>query len=213
MRELETSLSAVRLAKYLAQTDENYQDAMRLYVWNTAASAAFYGALQALEITLRNRINDQLTEKYGAEWVDIDKTSIDFFHPDHLDRLRDAKKDLRGKKSPITPPDIIANLSFGFWIFLLAGHYEERLWRPMLRKTLPHIPSRRKARQLLTKMKNLRNRIAHHEPIFHLRLDDHYQLILEIIGCMSPKQKELVEACSRVKEVLSQPPNDPDIRF
>ena len=129
LRELEPSLSAVRLTKYLAQTDENYQDAFRLYIWNTAASAVFYGSLQAFEITLRNRINDQLAEKYGAEWVDIDKTSIDFFHSDHSDRIRDAKKDLIGKKSPITPPDIIANLSFGFWVFLLAGHYEERLWR------------------------------------------------------------------------------------
>ena len=79
LRELEPSLSAVRLTKYLAQTDENYQDAFRLYIWNTAASAVFYGPLQAFEITLRNRINDQLTEKYGAEWVDIDKTNIDFF--------------------------------------------------------------------------------------------------------------------------------------
>ena len=55
-------------------------------------SAAFYGPLQALEITLRNQINTWVSEKYGAEWIDIDKSRIDFFHPDNLKRLREAKE-------------------------------------------------------------------------------------------------------------------------
>ena len=72
--------------------------------------------------TLRNRINARISEKYGAEWIDIDKSDIDFFHPDNLKRLREAKERLERGKSLITPPDIIASLSFGFWIFLLSKH-------------------------------------------------------------------------------------------
>lgn len=213
LQELESTLSSDRLVKYLEKTNENRQDAIHLYVWNTSISAAFYGPLQALEINLRNRINIQLSEKHGTEWIDISKSNINFFHPDHVKRLQEAKEILKQKKSIITPSDIVARLSFGFWVLLLAGHHEEKLWRPTLRNVFPHIDSRRKARQILTKMKNLRNRIAHHEPIFNLRLDNHYHLILEIIGYISPKQKEFVEAYSRVEEIISQKPSDPDICF
>lgn len=61
--------------------------------------------------------------KYGTESIDISKSNIDFFHPDHLKRLQEAKEILKQEKSIITPSDIVARLSFGFWVLLLAGHY------------------------------------------------------------------------------------------
>ena len=46
---LERSLSSERLSIYLAAAKSDHAAALRLYVWNTEASAAFYGPLQALE--------------------------------------------------------------------------------------------------------------------------------------------------------------------
>ena len=152
MRGLEPFLFANRFAKYLAKTDGNLEEAVRLYAWNTAVSAAFYGPLQALEVALRSRINTQLTEKYGVEWFDIDKTNMDFLHPNHFERLKNhlgrLKKTAEGsgnRQAPICPLNIIATLPFGFWVAFLDKHYEDKLWRPVLHKAFPHTHSRKKS--------------------------------------------------------------------
>ena len=44
--ELENSLSVDRFRTYLTATDGDRVQAVRLYTWNTAVSAAFYGPLQ-----------------------------------------------------------------------------------------------------------------------------------------------------------------------
>lgn len=220
LQGLESFLSANRFAKYLGKTGGNREKAVRLYAWNTAVSAAFYGPLQALEVTLRSRINTQLTKEYGAEWFIIDKTNMDFLHPNHFERLKNHLKRLErteerfeNKQAPINPLNIIATLPFGFWVSFLTKHYEDKLWRPVLHKAFSHTYSRKKVHQPMDKMRRLRNRIAHHEPIFHLHLGNHYQLILETIGQMSPKKRKWVEIHSRVKEVLAKSPDGSDIRF
>ena len=215
LENLEKSLSLERFAEYLSKTDGNREEAMRLYAWNTAVSAAFYAPLQALEITLRSRINAVLAEKYGAEW--FDSSDIDF-HLEHSERIEEAReRSARGRQEPSTPSGIVASLSFGFWVFLLSEHYE-KLWRNTLHQILPHQVSshtfsRKEVRKPLEKMRNLRNCIAHHDPIFHMRLENHYQIILETIGWMSPDKKAWVEAHSRVEEILAQSQTDPGVRF
>jgi hypothetical protein len=57
VQALETSLSPERMATYVAATEGDREKALRLYTWNTAASAAFYGPLQGLEVALRNAMH------------------------------------------------------------------------------------------------------------------------------------------------------------
>ena len=44
------ALSRERLGTYLDATGGDREGAIRLYAWNTAVSAAFYGPLQGLEV-------------------------------------------------------------------------------------------------------------------------------------------------------------------
>lgn len=67
---LETSLSPERVATYVSRAGGDREKAVRLYSWNTAVSAAFYGPLQGLEIALRNGMNRELAARYGPEWYD-----------------------------------------------------------------------------------------------------------------------------------------------
>ena len=53
---LEAAFSPERIGTYLQAAQEDRAQALRLYTWNTAISAAFYGPLQALEVVLRNAI-------------------------------------------------------------------------------------------------------------------------------------------------------------
>lgn len=67
---LETSLSPERIATYTRETGGDRQQAIKLYTWNTAISAAFYGPLQSLEVALRNAMHCQLSAKYGLDWYE-----------------------------------------------------------------------------------------------------------------------------------------------
>ena len=140
--ELEVSLSADRLGTYLAATGGDRTRAVRLYTWNTAVSAAFYGSLQALEVALRNAMNRELAAVYGQAWHDNSKTGLD---SGCLVRIEQTKQDLRKNKYPDDPPQVVASLSFGFWVSLLGpggfidwktktkANYEMTLWRPALK--------------------------------------------------------------------------------
>ena len=129
MMELERSLSHERLATYLQETDGDRKAAIGLHVWNTSISAAFYGPLQALEITLRNAMHVQLSEHYGADWYDNPAMG---FNEKHLKRLEEARISMQLKV--FAPADMVAILSLGFWVFLLSRSYDSGLWHSSLHR-------------------------------------------------------------------------------
>lgn len=222
--ELETALSPERFATYLAATGGDRGRAVRLYTWNTAASAAFYGPLQALEVTLRNGFHRNLAVRYGADWYDNPAIGLDL---GCLKRVAQAKKELTRSGYAVDPPHVVADLSFGFWVSLLGSggfqgpgrtrkaNYEMTLWRPALRAAFPHAPkmNRKAAHAPLDYLRTFRNRIAHHEPVFGRHLEKDYDSILEIAGWMSPEKRDWIDAHSRVREILAQPRDDGGIRF
>ena len=109
----------------------------------------------------------------------------------------------------------MAALSFGFWVSLLGSggrmdpdgrraNYEMTLWRPALRRAFPHRTplTRKQAHRPLNALRKLRNRIAHHEPIFARPLLEDHQRILEVTGWISPGVQAWVKHHSRVPIVL-----------
>ena len=70
LEAVEVALSPKRLITYVMAASGDRKIALQLHAWNTAVSAAFYGPLQGLELTLRNAMNRQLVRKYGEEWYD-----------------------------------------------------------------------------------------------------------------------------------------------
>jgi hypothetical protein len=66
---LETSLSRQRLATYVNAAGGDREQAVRLYTWNTAVSAAFYGPLQGLEVAPRipGTDHDSLPREYRGQ--------------------------------------------------------------------------------------------------------------------------------------------------
>lgn len=196
---------------------------MRLYTWNTAVSAAFYGPLQGLEIALRNAMHRQLSATYGPDWYDSPRCGLD---TGALNRIAGAKADLEREGYMVDPPHVVAALAFGFWVSLLGrgGHrtgagtaranYEMTLWRPALHRAFPHIRKRRAdVRRPLDYLRTFRNRIAHHEPIFGRHLAADYASILEVTGWICPSTRDWIAHHSRVPEVLVQPRDDDRLRF
>ena len=221
--DLEVSFSRERLSTYLTVTQGNREKALQLYTWNTTVSAAFYGPLQGLEVALRNAIHQQLTRLYGAAWYDNPAAGLDL---GGLDRIDTEKKNIARAGGTVNPSGLVAGLSFGFWVSLLGpgGHleparrranYEMTLWRPGLRRAFPHRTplTRIQAYQPLNSLRKLRNRIAHHEPIFARALLEDHQRILEVTGWISPGARTWIERHSRVPLLLAASDVTAEVHF
>ncbi len=189
-------------------TNGNKEAALHLYAWNITVSAAFYGPLQGLAGALRNALHRELTQAFGAPWYDRLNATL---APKELNRIGEAKATLLRNRKIADPPHVVAELPFGFWIALLGpgqhGSYHNRLWIPTLHKAFPHTKQpRREIHRPLDHLRLLRNRIAHHEPIFRRHLAADYETILRVIQWISPEAATWVDHHATVQDVLAERP-------
>ncbi len=82
---------------------------------------------------------------------------------------------------------IVAELNFGFWVSLLGKPYDATLWRHTLHKGFRASGGGKKRSDVhgrFNAVRRLRNRVAHHEPIFHKPLLQLHTETIEAIGWM-----------------------------
>ncbi|KJE23536.1 Abi-like protein [Frankia torreyi] len=197
-------LSPPRLRSYLHATDGSSDAAIRLYWWNAAVSAAFYGPLHCLEIGLRNALHGRLCTHYGRpDWWSVAKLA-----DEDARKVRQAGDKLRRANTrPPTSDDVVAALTFGFWVALLSRgrSYDRTLWVPALHQAFPYYTGRRDElhRNLVT-MLYLRNRVMHYEPIHHRDLGADRAKIYRLLGYLSPEAVREVELLDRIPEILAR---------
>jgi len=199
VRALIRTISEERFATYRRLADGNSARALQFYTRNIALGAAFHGPLQTLEITLRNAVHEAMTVSYGGGWINHAPLK-------HAERSRidESVRLLASDGHSQTPDRVIAASSFGFWIALFAKKYDATLWRVALHGVFSENMSRSDAHQQLDRLRTLRNRIAHHEPITQRRLSDDHERILSLLRALSPPVAAWVAHHSRVPEVLAQ---------
>ncbi len=176
------------------------------YAWNMALSESLYPTLQLMEIALRNTIHHTASQYFGRDdWFDVP----DVLKHDHeRDAIRKAKLALSRQRKKTDSSRIVAELSFGFWTSLLDSRYEQTLWPRLLQSAFPHMPRRRRTRSELSKrfltVRNLRNRVFHHEPIWHWQdLVLQHEQILEALAWINPAACDLAQVLDRFKSVHS----------
>lgn len=101
------------------------------------------------------------------------------------------RNNLREQNKPEDPDRLVAELTFGFWTSLLSRDYERRLWPKLLIPVFPLMPKRERVRSKvadrLKRIRWLRNRISHHEPIYRLeKPTELYGDLLEAISWLAP---------------------------
>lgn len=182
--ELIKLLTSDRLTSYLIETKGNLPSAIRLYEKNTRLSEALYGVLQGCEVALRNSIHTTLAMGIGkADWYD--HVGLGTREREMVDSAKENVKKF-GKK--VTPGRVVAELTMGFWIRLLSREYEKGLWVKHLYKAFPHYrkPDRFQIFARFDEIRKLRNRVAHHEPIFKRDGIIEYTRVMEAVGWMCP---------------------------
>lgn len=181
------SLSAARLSTYIAPyeglVDHPVAEALELYIWNTKVSGAFLGPLHICEVVIRNAISESLESLYGPSWpwsVGFQQSLPQYFKEKVVSECAKQKVDSTGK--------FIAEMNFGFWKDLFTKRHEHRLWGD-IQRFFPGLPSKRPVterrnfmHQDMERIGKLRNRIAHHEPIFTRNLERDLFLINRLVS-------------------------------
>lgn len=212
LHELPTVISAPRFATYLQAMGNDREKALALYEWNLDLSSALIVPLQVCEVAVRNGIAEAIERVHGANWPWNNGFIRSLPRPKGKFRYNPAN-DLQSCAGSLpTTGKIIAELKFAFWENIFTVGQDSRIWNAHFRTCFPGSPQgqpipqcRATAYADLQIIRRLRNRIAHHEPIFMRNIADDYQRIHDMIAWRSQvaaawmDQKQAVLALLAVK--------------
>jgi hypothetical protein len=106
--------------------------------------------------------------------------------------IKARERATRRGRDPAIHGKVVAELSFGFWRYLVASRYLTALWIPGARAAFPNGPAdlRMRRAQLERRLHNLmlvRNRAAHHEPIHRRDLARDFRDAVTVAGWVHPQ--------------------------
>ncbi|MGL4745261.1 MAG: hypothetical protein ACRCXL_12850 [Dermatophilaceae bacterium] len=196
-------LSAERLSSYEAAVGGGIDHAIDLYEWNLRAAGAVMVTTGMVEVVVRNSLDLALTSwaaaarHRGRDWLDV--APVD--HEGRADITRARERATRRGRDPEVHGKVIAELSFGFWRFLVASRYLTTLWIPALHNAFPHGDSDNRTRRieverLMRDLTTVRNRAAHLGPIYRRDLLRDLSAALRLTGGVDPAAATWVRAMS-----------------
>ena len=225
-KDITRHLSEARINRYLAAANNSKTLAVRMYKTNLKIAQAFHPLLGILEVTLRNHLNEILTQHFSdKDWIIHEKTgfmsapSLSYIHKkkgtrvinDYLKReVQKAEKRLAKSGTPITSGKIIAEQTLGFWTSLFEVHHYRLLRGKPIQvfQRLASATGRKAVFDNLNKIRLFRNRVNHNEPVcfkghrFDLSFaEEVYQSIHEILNWIDP---ELIKWIADIDSVPSK---------
>lgn len=106
--------------------------------------------------------------------------------PGELRAVDDAIARLRRLDRAVTRARVVAGLPLSFWTRLVGIRYDE-LWKTSLHRAFPHgSRTRRDVAGQLNRISQLRNDIAHHQPIVGIPVADRHQDMLALAAAVDP---------------------------
>lgn len=202
-------LSYPRFESYLTAVGGDNDKAFKLYKMNQQLSAILQHGISLVEVATRNAFDKQLVhwgnknQVKGGDWL-----NSDIFHRRDRDDIEKAiSKSKLSRKQP-THSDAVVQLNFGFWRALASGKYHNTLWLQALHKAFPHgNPDLRQRREevsaILQETNEIRNRIAHLEPIFRRDIAKDLKQIEKILSWVHPELSPWFKDTTR--EILHEP--------
>ncbi len=189
--DLEKHFSAARLGRYRASCNGDVARAAKAYVNNMLLAEATMPMLNVLEIALENGVHQRLITLYKrSDWWDSWVSDPSFAW--QVREVVSAKAKLQRRAEALTPDKIIAELPFGFWSSLFNVQFQTILWKD-LRLIFPRCPKPQRQRHTvssaLNQIRELRNRVFHHEQLLWLSpsLIDLHGKAIEVVAWIDPK--------------------------
>lgn len=216
--DFENIITQARMGRYKAACLNDTRKAMTLYRRNLRLSQEMFTIISCFEITLRNAIDRHYTGQFGNDWLRNGSALGGIF--DNRD-CRLTKSNIQDAMLQLgayyTHQKLVAELGFGFWRYMFANH-QYRAGGQTLLKIFPSKPPSSPVIQYnhayifgeLQKINEVRNRIAHHEPICFIPgkpvkdttyAKAHYNLILKLFIWMNTDGVSLLYGLDHINEV------------
>ena len=211
--DLEAVLSPPRFGTYLREMKGDRHHAMGLYCWNTYISAAFYTILQFCELSVRNGAVEVIESVFGPNWH-LNRGFGYTFPVLRGGRGYQPRDDLKTCAARLpTAGKVVAELKYAFWQHLFVKGQQARIWDPHLASVFPGYDTTLTLGQAraqlfddIEKVRKLRNRIAHHEPIFTRNLAEDRDRILRLIAWRRPGTAGWVATIEEVSALIASRP-------
>lgn len=180
--KLKNFLSSSKLKPYL-DIEKDQEKAIKLFVYNLKLSSELYKLIHVFELSTRNIFDIFLSKRYDRNWINRNDllTGNNGKNNKLIIDISNAKNNCKNKKNK---DDIISNLSLGFWVNLLSSSNNDKIWQSSLRKIFFGY-NRNEIHDIFMNIKDIRNRIAHHETIFNKKIDKTKNNILLILKIYS----------------------------
>ena len=234
--QLVQQITPTRLAPYLHAASGDSSLALARYYWNAELCRSYYPILQALEVALRNNLDRACAKRFPTlgqyehinSW--IDRKPRVAVHTGAEGSIGDAKSKLI--KDPTTGVwrrdyrnhnDLVAAMSFGFWIALLTTAYEHpgikgvALWNrdtaaeagSFERQVFPNAKGETMSsiRSTFNQLRHFRNRVFHHEPVWQKRPQqaspkDRYDALCKALRWLGGGQSQVPPALHKAPDMF-----------
>lgn len=161
-----------------------------------------------VEVLVRNAIHCQLSRAEPADGVRSWLVEPAVLKPGELSAVDATIARIRLLGRPVTRARVVAGLPLSFWTRLLGTRYEE-LWKASLHHAFPHGSGLRKdVAGQLNRVSQLRNDIAHHQPIIGVPVADRHRDLLALAASIDPDAAAWIGDLSRIGETLAARPAD-----
>lgn len=175
---------------FKSQSDD---ELLGCYAWCQAVASGLLPILGDFEVAFRNALHQALSQHYGLQpsydWMVLNGNTANA--PAHHSLNKQSRSDItsmvgkiqrkKGRRYQVTPDDVVAALSFGFWEVLISNlnhrTHPQGLQAAILASVFPHAPDlakspydteafRLRVTALLARLRDARNRIGHHDAIW-----------------------------------------------
>jgi len=210
-QDLPALLTPERLRSY-TQRCPDAASALRLYEWNMRSAAAVLELTGMVEVVARNSLDRELRAWAARRGVTTWFDAVPLDRQGRLDLVKARARASRNERRPEVHGRVIAELSFGFWRYLVESRYLTALWTPGLHRAFPHGPSdvltrQRQVRARMQQLHFVRNRAAHHEPIHQRDLHRDLDSALDLLGWIHPVAAEWAADVTSLRAVLDARPS------
>ena len=212
-RALTELITRARLSSYERSMGSS-SGALRLYEWNMRTAASVMELTGMVEVVCRNALDRELGAwsarriSAGSSWFD----SVPLDAQGKADLAKARARAARGCRGEEGHGRVVAELTFGFWRYLVESRYHTSLWVPSLHRAFPHGPAelRTRGKEVKLRLQQLhyvRNRAAHHEPIHQRDLRRDHDYAIELLGWISPVAAEWAAATTSLPTLLDGRPS------
>lgn len=180
--------------------------ALSLYEWNANLSSDFLFPLHIYEVVLRNAISEAIAKRYGTDWPINTVFQNSLAYKNKRELLSIVSNNYQGLGK------VLPELKLSWWEEMLTRRHDGRIWNVHIQTAFPNADNLTAAqiRTLLKEacfvIRKIRNRIAHHEPIFnHNKLFDIYPLIETTVAMRCKETKIWLDEIEKVNNLLLNP--------